>query len=87
MGWEKKKDRNLGVDIGFFKGRINFTMDYYNNRTEDILENLSIPISTGRSSVKANGGTVENRYRVLPQYQMDQPDRPDIQHIGKRGQK
>mgnify|MGYP001175265332 CR=1 FL=1 len=35
-------------------------MDYYNNRTEDILENLSIPISTGRSSVKANGGTVEN---------------------------
>ena len=60
VGWEKKKDRNLGIDIGFLKGRINFTMDYYNNRTEDILENLSIPISTGRSSVKANGGTVEN---------------------------
>lgn len=60
VGWEKKLDRNLGIDIGFFKGRVNFTLDYYNNRTEDILENLSIPISTGRSSVKANGGTLEN---------------------------
>ena len=60
VGWEKKLDRNFGIDLGLFKGKINFTMDYYNNRTEDILENLSIPISTGRSSVKANGGTVEN---------------------------
>ena len=58
--WEKKRDRNIGIDVGFFGGRINFTMDYYNNRTKDILENLTIPISTGRSSVRANGGTVEN---------------------------
>lgn len=60
VGWEKKLDRNLGIDIGFFKGRVNFTADYYNNRTEDILENLTIPVSTGRSRVKANGGTVKN---------------------------
>lgn len=60
VGWEKKLDRNLGLDIAFFKGRVNFTMDYYNNRTEDILENLSIPISTGRGNVRANGGTVKN---------------------------
>lgn len=60
VSWEKKLDRNCGIDISFFKGKINLTVDYYNNRTEDILENLDIPISTGRSSVKANGGTVEN---------------------------
>lgn len=60
VGWEKKLDRNLGIDLGLFKGRINFTLDYYNNRTEDILENLSIPVSTGRENVKANGGVVEN---------------------------
>lgn len=35
-------------------------MDCYKNRTKDILENLDIPISTGRPSVRANGGTVEN---------------------------
>lgn len=60
VGWEKKLDRNLGLNIGLLKNRINLAVDYYNNRTEDILENLTIPISTGRSSVKANGGTVKN---------------------------
>ena len=60
VGWEKKTDRNFGIDLGLFDGRVNFTMDYYNNKTKDILENLRIPISTGRSSVKANGGIVKN---------------------------
>ena len=60
VGWEKKLDRNFGIDLGFWNGRVNFTMDYYNNRTEDILTNLTIPISTGRGSVRANGGIVKN---------------------------
>ena len=60
VGWEKKLDRNFGLDFGLFNGRVNFTMDYYNNRTEDILTNLTIPISTGRNSVRANGGIVKN---------------------------
>ena len=60
VGWEKKQDRNLGIDLGLWDGRVNFTMDYYNNRTEDVLTTLTIPISTGRSSVRANGGIVKN---------------------------
>ena len=60
VGWEKKQDRNLGIDLSLWDGRVNFTMDYYNNRTEDVLTTLTIPISTGRSSVRANGGIVKN---------------------------
>lgn len=60
VGWEKKLDRNLGIDLGLFNGRGNFTMDYYNNRTKDILENLTIPVSSGREHVRANGGILEN---------------------------
>lgn len=60
VGWERKRDRNLGIDLGLWNGKVNFTADYYSNRTEDILENLTIPISTGRTWVRANGGTVEN---------------------------
>lgn len=60
VGWEKKKDQNLGIDVGLFKGRINFTMDCYKNRTEDILEFLAVPMSTGRSAIRGNGGIVEN---------------------------
>lgn len=58
--WEKKKDRNIGIDLGLFNNRINFTADYYFNRVTDVLENLEVPASTGRTSVKANGGIVEN---------------------------
>ncbi|MEG2228634.1 MAG: SusC/RagA family TonB-linked outer membrane protein [Odoribacter sp.] len=58
--WEKKRDRNVGVDLSLFDSRISFTADYYSNRIEDVLENLEIPASTGRTSVKANGGVVEN---------------------------
>ena len=58
--WEKKKDRNLGIDISLFDNRINFTADYYFNRTTDVLEDLEVPSSTGRTIVRANGGIVEN---------------------------
>ena len=54
-------DRNVGVDLSFFKGRINFTADYYNNRTDDVLEYLTVPLSTGRRNVKSNGGVVTNK--------------------------
>lgn len=59
--WEKKLDRNIGLDLSLLKSRISITADYYFNRTEDVLENLTLPISTGRSQVKANGGIVENK--------------------------
>lgn len=60
VSWERKLDRNLGFDMTLFKNRINLTVDYYSNRTDDILENLEIPESTGRKQVKANGGIVKN---------------------------
>ena len=59
--WERKLDRNLGIDASFFRNRVNVTVDYYSNRTEDVLEDLTIPYSTGRNSVRANGGIVENK--------------------------
>ena len=59
--WEKKEDRNLGIDMSLFKSRIMLNANYYNNRTKDLLSNLTVPVSTGRTSVKANGGIVVNK--------------------------
>lgn len=61
VSWERKLDRNLGLDVSFLRNRINVTADYYYNRTEDILEDLVIPTSTGRKQVRANGGSIENQ--------------------------
>jgi TonB-linked SusC/RagA family outer membrane protein len=59
--WEKKRDRNVGVDMSLFDNLIHMTFDYYSNRTDDVLETLSVPYSTGRTTVKANGGIVSNK--------------------------
>lgn len=59
--WEKKEDQNFGLDMTLFDGRINISADYYSNRTENILETLEIPQSTGRNQVMANGGIVTNK--------------------------
>ena len=60
VSWEKKRDRNLGLEMGLFDNRVNFTLEYYSNKTTDVLENLDVPNSTGRTNVMANGGVVEN---------------------------
>lgn len=59
--WEKKEDKNIGLDMSLFDGRIDISADYYSNRTKNILEELDIPLSTGRSNVMANGGVVTNK--------------------------
>lgn len=61
VSWEKKRDRNIGLDMSLFGNRIYLSADYYFNETTDILENLEIPESTGRTEVKANGGVVTNK--------------------------
>ncbi|MDE5635713.1 MAG: hypothetical protein K2I52_05340, partial [Muribaculaceae bacterium] len=61
VGWEKKTDRNLGLDVALFNHRLSFNVDCYFNETKDILETLDVPASTGRTTVKANGGIVENK--------------------------
>ena len=61
VSWEKKLDRNVGIDLSLLKNRISVTVDGYFNRTEDVLEDLTIPVSTGRNQVRANGGIVENK--------------------------
>ena len=62
--WEKKREWNFGLDATFFDGRINFTADYYTNKTKDVLETVEVPSSTGRTpatDVRLNGGIVENK--------------------------
>lgn len=58
--WERKRDLNVGLEMGFLNNRVTFTADYYDNRTRDILDVLTVPASTGRETVQANGGVVRN---------------------------
>jgi len=63
LRWEKVTSYNYGVDIGFFDDALTMDFNYYYKRTEDMLfESLSIPSSTGYSSLTyQNAGTMDNQ--------------------------
>lgn len=56
--WEQKKDWNVGVDFG--AGPLTLTFDWYSADTKNMLTSVTIPTSTGFSSVKDNLGLVRN---------------------------
>ncbi len=68
LKWEATVDYNIGLDLGLFDGRIDFTADIYNRQTEDMLLQLSVPSYLGGpnswediSAPYANVGKMENK--------------------------
>ncbi len=59
LSWERTTQYNLGLDYGFFKNRINGTLDVYKTKTNDVLMLMSIPSLTGYTSTYANVGKTE----------------------------
>ena len=58
--WQKKQDRNIGLDIGLWHNRFQVAMNYYNNVTRDLLDQKKLPASTGLTSIKYNSSSVLN---------------------------
>ncbi|MCF8229449.1 MAG: TonB-dependent receptor [Bacteroidales bacterium] len=61
LGWETTRQFDLGLDIGFFRGRISITTDYYIKTTEDMLYNFSLPWTSGYDSFIKNIGSMRNK--------------------------
>jgi TonB-linked SusC/RagA family outer membrane protein len=54
LKWESTTNTNVGLDFGLFKNRLTGTIDYYTQKTKDILVNKSLPISNGATSFVTN---------------------------------
>ena len=63
LTWETHDDWNFGVDFGFFKNRLSGTIEYYHQKTRDLLWSKTLPLSSGISvsSYYDNIGSVVNR--------------------------
>ena len=61
LKWETTSQADAGIDIGFLNNRINITLDYYYKRTRDLLQNVTIPSSSGFSQMMVNSGWVVNQ--------------------------
>lgn len=59
--WEKKQETNLGLELSFFKGRVNADMRYFDEKIVDLLDNTITPASTGRKSAVVNVGSMSNK--------------------------
>lgn len=61
LGWEKSKQFDAGIDIGFFHERIGIGIDYYKRNTNDLLLAVNVPTITGFSTAVKNIGAIENK--------------------------
>ena len=61
LKWEFTDQFDMGLDARFFENRLNFTVDAYYKRTEDLLLRMPVPISTGFRQRLTNIGNVENK--------------------------
>ena len=60
LKWEATKSLNLGLDFAAFKNRLQVSVDYYINDTDDLLFSQPVPFTTGFSSYTTNIGLVRN---------------------------
>lgn len=61
LKWEQTNSKNIGLDLGFLKQRIQFTADYYINKTKDLLLRSDIPTTTGFKTMFINAGSTQNK--------------------------
>lgn len=61
VGWETTTELNMGIDLGLFNNRLNFTADVYQKKTTDMLLNQNLPMISGFDEVTKNVGSVRSR--------------------------
>ena len=62
LKWERTGMFNIGLDFGFFGGRLSGTVEYYDKRTSDLI--YYYPVSTDRyefATMTANVGDISNK--------------------------
>lgn len=58
LQWETVKKFNVGADLGLFNERVNASVDFYNNRTRNMIVYESISNLTGFDYVASNSGAM-----------------------------
>ena len=60
--WENTSTANVALELGFFNNDLQFTGEYYQKKSTDLLIGVPLPFSTGAfpASVVTNAGAVKN---------------------------
>lgn len=60
LKWETNEMTNIGLDMGFFDGKLTATVDYFRRDTKDLLLNKQLRPSTGFRQIYTNSGHIRN---------------------------
>jgi TonB-dependent starch-binding outer membrane protein SusC len=61
LGWEQSRQTDIGFDADLFKGRVNLIVELYQRFTQNMLQSIDIPASSGFLTSFTNIGNVENK--------------------------
>ncbi len=61
LKWETTKQADFGVDMAFYKSRLQVTFDYYVKNTFDLLRTSLLPLSSGYDINVVNDGNILNK--------------------------
>lgn len=61
LQWEKTQQVDFGVELGLFQNRINFELDLYRRKVNEMLLDAPLPSSSGYTSIFTNVGSMENK--------------------------
>jgi TonB-linked SusC/RagA family outer membrane protein len=60
LQWESTFSRNLGIDFGVFRNKIQVSADVYSNTTRNLLVNVPLPVTSGYTFQIQNAGSTNN---------------------------
>ena len=62
LTWEKKGSFNVGLDFELFNGKLNGSVEYFDQKTSDLLYSKSVPLSSGNptGAIPVNVGDIRN---------------------------
>lgn len=61
LKWETTSAYNIALDLGMFNSRLTLRAEVYKKITDDLLQNLIIPSSTGFQTKLVNSGSIQNK--------------------------
>ncbi len=61
LKWERTRQTNVGVDLGFLQNRFYISADIYQRKTDDLLLAQRLPTDTGFPSYSSNVGNIQNK--------------------------
>jgi TonB-linked SusC/RagA family outer membrane protein len=63
LKWEETTMTNIGLDLGLFKSKFTLSLEYYMNKSDDLLMQVPLPLSIGdwTGTISKNAGSMKTR--------------------------